>query len=511
VIFPSSNILGIALADRTITCAELSGRAGRGGKQVVRKTATLTLAPDETIEKPEAMGRALATFLREKGFSASKVVVGVPAKWVIAVEKEIPPANSQQVRAMLRLQAERMSVGESGGDMVYDFAGDDNTGKAGKVLLVAMMRRQLDRITKAMETAKLAVDAVTPMSLALASAARNGEASAGKPLLVLARHGAEVVMQNAHGGSPRMLRHISVSVTNGHGAPAMAPLGLELRRTVAMSPPTNGTGPASEPELLLFDSIGLSDEQLSELSDRIGVKVRGDDDLSGLGVQTQPQALATTEPDGPVGRFAPAIALALVGTRHELLPLNFLDTRLAPPAAKKFGRGTVWAAGIAAAIVIGIVALWVHVVLLQRHLDSVDQSKKEIAQPLAVAQAVKDRVDFSNGYFKTRTPMLEDMREIWASFRDDEPIWATTLSLNEDRDPKTQPAGRVLGRLEGKTTDMRIANGVADRLRANPHFSNVSGPDLTGAGGRQRDQSSFSITFSYSPEKPAPATKQTKK
>ncbi|HEY7087384.1 MAG TPA: hypothetical protein VH518_04795 [Tepidisphaeraceae bacterium] len=483
----SSNILlGIALADRTITCAELSGRPGA---QAVRKTATLTLATDENLNKPDQLGKSLASFLKEKGFSASRVVVGVPAKWVLAVEKEVPPAGTEQVRAMLRLQAERMSLGE-GVETVFDFVGDDSSGKGGRVLLVAMMRKQLERIEQMVAAAGLSLEAVTPMSLALASAVQ------GKPLLMLARHGAEVVMNGGgqQGTAPRMLRHVSMAISNGHGAPALAPLGLELRRTVAMAaPPTNGTKGGGA-ELVLFDSLGLSESQVAELSDRMGVRVRGDDGLSALGVQTDTGS-RTSVADDPIERYAPAVALAVVGAKPDLLPLNFADSRLAPPVPRRFGRGTVWAAGIAAGIVILVAALWTHVNLLQRDLNDVSEQLTSMAGPLSIAQAVKDRVDFTNGFFKTRTPMLECLREITEAFRDDEPIWATNFTINEDRDPKSK--GGTLGRLEGKTTDMSIAIRLADRLRFNQHFSNVSVRDLSGAGGRQRDQSSFSITFSY--------------
>jgi hypothetical protein len=481
VIFSTPNFLGIALADRTIAVAELSAK---GGNPIVRKTATLTLAPDESLDRPETVGRALAAFLKDKDFSTGNAVVGVPAKWVIAVEKDVPPANEDQLRALLRLQAERMSAGEAS-EMVFDFAGKTTSG--GKVLMVAMMRKQLERIQQAMETAGLKLAAVTPMSLALASAVQKA------PVLMLARHGAEVVLQNE--GNPKLLRHVSVAVSNGHGAPAIGPLGLELRRTVAMAAPTNGLAK----DMVLFDTVGLSDSQLAELRERIGVKLSSEDEMSLLGVQTLPQ-LATSDSTGDSPRqYAPAVALALAGARRELLTLDFTDSKLAPPPQRRFGRRTVWAAGIAAVIVIGLAGLFIHVNLLQRQLDNLTESRNAISQSLELAQGVKDRVDFSNGFFKTRTPMLDAWAEITQAFPQDDPIWATSLSINEDRNSKKM--GTAMGRLEGKTTNMRFAIELSDRLRQNPRFANVSLPQVTESGGRQRDQSSFTITFQYTPEK----------
>src|SRR6185503_17886732 len=104
-------------------------------------------------------------------------------------------------------------------------------------------------------------------------------------------------------------------------------------------------------------------------------------------------------------------------------------------------------------------------------------------------------VEFSNGFFKTRTPMLDALREMAETFRDDEAIWATSFTVGEDRNSKKM--GTAIGRLEGKTNNMRLAIDLSDRLRANPHFTNVSVPGVTEAGGRQRDQSTFTITFQY--------------
>jgi len=37
-----------------------------------------------------------AGFLRERGFGASRTVVGIPAKWLIAMERDVPPAGEEE-------------------------------------------------------------------------------------------------------------------------------------------------------------------------------------------------------------------------------------------------------------------------------------------------------------------------------------------------------------------------------------------------------------------------------
>ena len=211
MILRSSTFLGIAVGDRTIGCAEVSSSAGR---RAVRKAATLTLPPGMTLDTPEAVGAALKAFLRENGFTSSRAVVGVPAKWLIARENEVPPADREQVRSMLALAAERLSAAESS-DLVFDYAGQIDASPAGprRVLLVAMLKNRLDQLDKAMDAAGVSVAAVTSTALVLAETAR--QSGQDLPMLMLGRQGAEMVLH--HAGTPRVLRHLSVVAQNGHG------------------------------------------------------------------------------------------------------------------------------------------------------------------------------------------------------------------------------------------------------------------------------------------------------
>ena len=130
---------------------------------MVRRIANFAFTPEHSLEKPEATGVALAAFLREKRFTASRVVAGVPARWLIASEKDIPPANEQQAVAALSLQAER-AAGE-GNEIVFDFSGEPNPQASSRVLLVGIARQQFDRVNRILDTAGLAILAITSTGL----------------------------------------------------------------------------------------------------------------------------------------------------------------------------------------------------------------------------------------------------------------------------------------------------------------------------------------------------------
>jgi hypothetical protein len=494
VIFASTNLLGIAVADRTIACAELSGR---GERATVKRAATFVLPPDMSLDKPDQLGPALGAFLKEQGFSASHAIIGVPAKWVIAVEKEVPPATHDQAVALLRLQAERLPLAENG-DLVFDYAGEHTASKPAKVLLVAMLRRQLERLEQMMEAADIEIEAITPTALAMASVAASRPAAGNNalPIVMLARHGAEVVWQRQ--GYPRGLRHFGLTMANGHG-PSLGPLGLDLRRAVQLSPAGGVNGHAGNDELLLWDGIGLDSGQVAELAERMGVRVRSDDGLSMLGMKGAGIAVATREPQAKTsaGEFAPAVALAMAGSNRTLLPLNFADSKLAPPKVRRFGTKTVWASVIVALLVIGISALLVSNNLLERQLQSLKDEHQSHNQEISAARVVQDRVNVANGFFEHRSPMLECLREIAETFRYDDPMWTTSLSLQDSRDNKD--LSLVEGRIEGKSTDATTPNRMADRLRDNPRFTRVQGPTLTtSTSTRGREPlTTYTITFAY--------------
>ncbi|MEO6437499.1 MAG: hypothetical protein ABIP55_17275, partial [Tepidisphaeraceae bacterium] len=224
----SNSFLGLAVSDHAITCAELT--PGGGDRHVVRRTATFIVPADLSLDTPDAAGQALAAFLRQKKFSTTRAVVGVPARWLVAVEKDLPPADEQQARAALRLQAERLAVAESG-EVVFDFAGASSSREATKVLLVGMLRHRLDKVERLMDAAGMNVVAVTSVGLAMAAAVSKHTDDGG--VLALTQGGGELVWRS--GGAPRMLRHVAMNV-NGQEIPPAAPLGADLRRMIAMAP-----------------------------------------------------------------------------------------------------------------------------------------------------------------------------------------------------------------------------------------------------------------------------------
>src|SRR5204863_3560828 len=104
------------------------------------------------------------------------------------------------------------------------------------------------------------------------------------------------------------LRHVSL-IMNGHGTPPIAPLVAELKRAVALAR-TNGQPVASE--LLLLNGVGLPESEISQIVDRLGVRVRPENGAEALGI-TRELSPADSDPAEAIEQYAPAMALAVAG------------------------------------------------------------------------------------------------------------------------------------------------------------------------------------------------------
>jgi hypothetical protein len=464
----SPSFLGLAFSDTGAACAEVA--PGGGGRGTLRRTATFTFAPDATLDKPDAAGAALAAFLKQHKFGASRVVVGVPARWLIAVERDVPPADEELTRATLRLQAERLAVAESG-ELIFDYAGKGDPSAATKVLLVGMRRERLARIETMTRAAGLTLAGVTSTGLTLASTAIVD----GGGVLVLGRGGGEIVFGG--GGSPRMLRHVAVT-TNGHGHPPLAPLGAELRRAVALAR-TNGE--PGDRGLLLMDGVGLEPHHVAELSEKSGVSVRsaGEDEVLGAATAVESPAVAALP-----GQFAPAAALALAGARGVTLPVDFTHSRLAPEPKSRFGRARVWAAILGVILIGGLLALYLVVRHRESQLAAINAGLKDKQPAITTAKTAIDRLSYARGFFDNRPPMLDGLRELTLVFRDDERVWVNSFTLREN--------GK--GQISGNAADQKAVLALLGRLSGSDRFTDVKLLDMREADARSKEIS-FSISF----------------
>lgn len=459
-------ILGLTIEERIINCAQL---AVSGKRRTVQRLARFEIPDGVSIEQPQALGEKLGAFLRDHHMHGATAVVGVPARWVLTQDRELPPTDAAAAISMLRLQTERLAVEE----MVFDVAGPLAGSQTRRVMLVGILQRQLDRVTKMCEAAGLKLERVMPTAMALAQMVPTDD----RPLVVYGESSAEVVWQQA--GTPLMLKHLAAD--SAAPGPGVATVGSQLRRTLLLR--SGGTAPSG---FLLWNERSLSDQQFDEIRERSGLKVERVRPLASMGTEVAPQAL-----NGESGRRQPevwlpaiAVALSAAGGDGEA-PVNLLHTRLVEPKPRRINRQTLLIAGAIAACVLGLVSLYITVVQREAEVAALNAEYKSKEPEIKAARASLDRFSYGRTYFEQRPPMLDCLREIASAFGTDGSIWATSFSLRDNRK----------GILQGRATNQQVVLQLRDKLQANKRFADLSGEIREGTG-NQRDVV-FTLTFTY--------------
>lgn len=463
-----SSYIGLALGDRECAVAEVSEAKGSSAPLVTR-VGKMALTASNGPGQPQAMGAALKEFLKKNGYSASRVVVGLPARWLASRERQVPPSSESTASAMLRLQAERQFPPELK-DLVFDYAGKADPSEARQVLLLAAGRGQVEGTAEAVRLAGLTPVAVTPTALALSAAAQS------RTLLSVTDESSELVVRSENG--PRVLRHLAVTGaqlagSNGVPSPGVSALGSELMRTISVS----GNGLAEG--VTLFDGVGLEDAAVSALSRRANMAVSPARDLAALQVS------------GGTAEYAPAVALALAGLRPGLLAADFLHTRLAPPKERRLGRKVVWGAVGAIALIVLVGYPIYDLTSTQSEIDNINAELAGKQKQILAAEEMAAKVKIAEGWYDTKPQVLEALKHVTEAFPQEGTIWATTFTLRE--------SGK--GTMVGKAVNRSAALAVRDFMMNDKRFSEVQLSDTHEGGGgaansRDRD-TSFTITFTF--------------
>lgn len=468
--FTRRSILGIAIDEGGLLCAQV---AVSGAQPSVQRLARLAFGGESLLSKPDELGARLVTFLKEHQMTATPAIIGLPAKWLIAQQHEIPPADQVQAAAMLRLRAERMAVHDNH-EMVFDYIGEVTSREARRVLVVGMLKSRLDQVVEACRKAGLTPMAAVPTAIAVSRAF----GSDGRPMVVISRGTADVVWETAAGA--RVLRHVG-SAGGESASGDVATLASELRRTLVLNP---ALGP-SPGAMHVWQDQDMTTADLATLSERSGLATEAVDARHLGNTTVAPGALNGDAARLTADAFVPAIAVALCGTSGPL-PANFLDSRLAPPKVQRINRRMVTIAGIAVAAVLATVLFYVDVQSRESEAALLSAQFNGMEKDLAAARTRLDRFSYGRTYFERRPPILDCMADVSAAFPQNSSIWATRFMLRDNRS----------GQVYGQATDQQTVLGVLGRLQQSESFRNVQLREMQAAPGTS-NTISFSLSFTY--------------
>jgi hypothetical protein len=254
-------VLGLAIGERSLMAAEV---AASDGRPIVRRVAELEYPPGVSPADAAQFSELLAAFRKEQGFTARMAVIGLPAKWIVVKQKEVPPTDAATLADLLRTGAEAEFSSELK-DMAYDFVLSQESVAGKSVLLVGTPKKYIEAVEKACETSKLTPAAITSSALVLGEATGKS-ANPGALVLAVSAGGAELTARQ--NGSPSAIRYV-------RGPEQPAPFVSAVRRAVSTLPTGSGGR-----EMVLWDQTGLD---VSALGQQLGLKVRCGE-LASLGV-----------------------------------------------------------------------------------------------------------------------------------------------------------------------------------------------------------------------------------
>jgi hypothetical protein len=474
--FRRRKMLGLAVTSRSITAVEVVATNG-GGR--TRRAAEFVFADGAGLHEPASLGRALRQFLRSNGFSASRCVIGMEAKWLTARAKTLPPGASGSIPQILSIMVEREFASDRK-DLVFDYALGADTGEQRSVLLVAAPQNVLNGLVLMAQAAGLTVAGITASTMALVAATDNSTAQ-DRLVLHLFGGGAELALQSK--GAMRVMRRLSVSVPIGRPAGEGATdgwlddLASQLRRVVSLLP-AGSDGP-NTPELLIWDEAGLGEAARTALSERLAMPVKLCERPGGL-------ESAGAERRPPVARSSAAAAMALGALRGRPPEVDLLHSRLSPERTLAIGRKAAWAAAMAATLIVAgtVLAMDWHSDRLET--DSLGTKLKAMAADLDEAKSTISKVTFARPWYDRRPSYLDCMRELTLAFPEEGLIWTTSLAIREDM--------RVA--FSGKAVSESAVLDVLDRLKANPKLSAVQ-PGPIHQAGRQGREVAFDMSFTF--------------
>lgn len=478
------NVLGIAIGERSLLVAEVVA----GDRPSVRKLNELVYPQGLSPANPIELGKALGHFLKENQFESRSAVIGIPVKWLVVKPKEVPPADDATVVQLLRLEAEAEFSSELK-DLVYDYTGDvgDKTTNR-SVLLTATSRKHIDEVEALCEAARLDPLAVMPSAIAIGSLTG---AAMNRNLMVLSvgQGGAELSWQQ--GGAATAIRSLRPPTPQ-------PPFLSELRLAVSHL----GAG-ESDREIVLWDGAGLDRAAIGE---QLGLTV-SNGELSSLGVEANGVGA-----NGQSSKFAPAVALAMVGIGAADAGIDFLNSRLAPPADRLIPR---WAYPAAAALILAIVLSVIayrHVQTLEQQLDRRQAQVNSQKDAVAAASQFIDKVTLAQFWHLNDPRYLAAMRDLDDVIPEDGQTYATSLDI-KGQTPQVALTGAAAAptanpvdpsslfvTLQGRTPNLESVTALEDRMRHNPTaFREIKIGPTTKVP--RTNEFTFEITFTYVPAK----------
>jgi hypothetical protein len=411
-------------------------------------SATLTLDP--LTAEPELVGREIRNHLDAAGVRERHCVAGVPLKWALTAQTELPPLPEADAASLLQLEAER---GFHCDVATLQLAISRCPLPGGKqhVTLIGISSNHLARLEQVLEAAKL-----KPVSFSLGlPALQPPKAETSNGVLALAIGEKHVGLQIACGGGVAAMRVLesAMEAEGGRRALQAEVVARETRITLAQLPAELR---AAIRRVRIFGPADLARQLADEMESRVkplglNVEVVSAYAADEFGVQLPLEA--------PV---APAFSLAARALMEQPPAFEFLPPK--PTAwqqiTAKYSSGRLQTAGAAAAVVL-VIAGGVFA-FQQWQLARLNSQWSAMSAKVKDLQTVQDQIQQYRPWFDNSFPGLAVMRQLTLAFPEDGVVSAKSVEIHDGNAVACSGVARDNATLLQTLGRLRAAPGVSD-------------------------------------------------
>ena len=410
-----TSVLGLALDGSRLDGVVL--RRSNGSLQL-QQSFSVALTLDPLTAAPELVGREIRNQLDAAGVRERHCVLGVPLKWVLTAQTELPPLPEADAASLLQLEAER---GFSTDVSTLQLASSRCPLAADKkhVLLAGIPSAHIATLEQVLAAAKL-----KPVSFALGLAAlQPAAAENSNGVLALAIGESTVSLQITCGGVAA-LRALEGAIENPTGRPELLPdlVARESRITL-------GQLPAELRDAVKRIRIFGPRELAQQLADEMELRF----EPMGLSVEVvaayKPDEFGVQLPTG--ASLSAAFSLAARLLVEQPPAFDFLPPKLTiiQQFAAKYSSGRLRTVGAVAAGIVAIVCL--AFLIQQIELWHLRSQWRGMSAKVLELQGVQNQIQQFQPWFDPTFRDLAILRQLSLAFPEDGVVTAKTIQIQE--------------------------------------------------------------------------------
>jgi len=381
---------------------------------------SVSMTLDPLTAAPELVGREIRNQLDAAGVRERDCVVGLPLKWVLTAQTELPPLPEADAASLLQLEAEK---GFHADPATLQIANARSALAGGKkfVLFAGIPSTHIAALEQVLAAAKL-----RPASFALGvSALQPPDGGKLGGVLALAVGESSVGLQVTAGGGVTALRALEGAIENEGGRRELQTdvIAREARVTL-------GQLPAELRDQVKHIRVFGPREPAQQLADEMELRF----EPMGLKVDTvpayAPDEFGVTLP--PDTSLSPAFSLAARALTEQDPPFEFLPPKptLVEQLVTKYSSGRLRATGAVAA---GVAALVVALFLFQEiQLWRLRSQWSQMQAKVTDLQKIQNQIQQYQPWYAGNYRSLAILREVSLAFPQDGVVTAKLISIRDD-------------------------------------------------------------------------------